>query len=135
MQAISIVVNLDVLEHVHTRLFARGEPRSQGVEVGDEPVRDNLRRPIRAQSLIGTDNEDRLTHKKSDRPLDSASPAALGGAAWSARLVRQPRADHALRDGQHRADAVRFAGEQEAPANADFQPRKTQSPAQGRASR
>jgi hypothetical protein len=46
--------------------------------------------------------------------LDQRHRAALGGAAWNARLVRQPRADHALHDGQHRADAVRFAGEQEA---------------------
>ncbi|HFV9158395.1 TPA: hypothetical protein ACIAHE_005783, partial [Escherichia coli] len=44
------------------------EPRVSALEGGDEPVRDNLRRPIHAGSLKETSGLNRLTHKKSDTP-------------------------------------------------------------------
>ncbi len=46
----------------------RVEPRVSALEGGDEPVRDNLRRPIHAGSLKETSGLNRLTHKKSDTP-------------------------------------------------------------------
>ncbi len=46
--------------------------------------------------------------------LDQGHRAALRAGALDARLIGQPAADHALHDGQHRPDGVRFAGEQPA---------------------
>ncbi len=52
----------------------RVEPRVSALEGGDEPVRDNLRRPIHAGSLKETSGLNRLTHKKSDTPPASYLP-------------------------------------------------------------
>ncbi|MEZ5484160.1 MAG: transposase [Lysobacteraceae bacterium] len=51
----------------------RMEPCQPRLEGGDEPVRDNLRRPIHAGSLIETFELNRLTHKKSDTPRVTAA--------------------------------------------------------------
>jgi hypothetical protein len=60
--------------------------------------------------------------QRATEALDQRYHAALRRIPRHAGLIGKPAGDHALHDAEHRADGIRFAGEQEAKVYRPFLP-------------